>query len=69
MTRCSLPATNQSPTARQAGKDTVDNGMPDGDFSGRRVLLVGTGGIGGAIADRLAADGARLFGTYPADGP
>lgn len=64
MTRCSLPAQNQSPAARQAGKDTVDNGKPDRDFSGRRVLLVGTGGIGGAIADRLAADGARLFGTY-----
>lgn len=42
----------------------MDNGKPDGDFSGRRVLLVGTGGIGGAIADRLAADGQRLFGTY-----
>lgn len=38
--------------------------MAGGDFSGRRVLLVGTGGIGGAIADRLAARGARLFGTY-----
>lgn len=35
-----------------------------GSFSGRKVLLVGTGGIGAAIAQRLAGAGARIFGTH-----
>lgn len=30
----------------------------------RTALIVGIGGIGGAIAERLAADGYRIFGTY-----
>lgn len=38
-----------------------------GSFDGRRVLLVGTGGIGAAVAERLAAEGARVFGTYRSD--
>ncbi|MDQ4491352.1 SDR family oxidoreductase [Sinomonas sp. ASV486] len=38
-----------------------------GTFSGRRVLLVGTGGIGAAVALRLAAEGSRVFGTYRSD--
>lgn len=33
-------------------------------FAGRRALLVGTGDIGGAVAGRLAAGGAKVFGTY-----
>lgn len=36
-------------------------------FADRRVLLVGTGGIGAAIAARLAGEGARIFGTYRRD--
>ncbi|GAB3268791.1 SDR family NAD(P)-dependent oxidoreductase [Sinomonas notoginsengisoli] len=38
-----------------------------GTFEGRRVLLVGTGGIGAAVAGRLAGEGARVFGTYRSD--
>lgn len=38
-----------------------------GSSAGRRVLLVGTGGIGAAVAARLAAEGARIFGTYRSD--
>lgn len=34
------------------------------EWSGRRVLLAGLGGIGGAVAHRLASCGARIFGTY-----
>lgn len=34
------------------------------EWSGRRVLLAGLGGIGGAVAHRLASRGARIFGTY-----
>ncbi|GGC99708.1 acetoacetyl-CoA reductase [Tersicoccus solisilvae] len=37
---------------------------PGGAFAGRRVLLVGVGGIGTAVAERLAAAGARLVGTH-----
>lgn len=32
--------------------------------SSQRVLLVGTGGIGSAVAKRLAADGRKIFATY-----
>lgn len=39
-----------------------------GAFTGRRVLLVGTGGIGSAIAERLAGVGARIFGTHHGNG-
>ncbi|GAA1365325.1 hypothetical protein GCM10009596_29130 [Arthrobacter rhombi] len=38
-----------------------------GAFAGRRVLLVGTGGIGAAVAQRLAAGGARIHGTHHGD--
>lgn len=34
------------------------------ELSDRRVLLVGIGGIGGAVARRLAGRGARVFGIY-----
>ena len=40
------------------------NASDSGAFSGRKVLLVGTGGIGAAIAHRLAGAGATIFGTY-----
>lgn len=30
----------------------------------KRVLLIGTGGIGAAVAERLAADGRKIFATY-----
>lgn len=36
-------------------------------MAGRRVLLVGSGAIGTAVAQRLAADGAELVGTYHQD--
>jgi 2-hydroxycyclohexanecarboxyl-CoA dehydrogenase len=38
--------------------------MTAGDFARRRVLLVGAGGIGGAVAELFAGRGARIFGTY-----
>ncbi len=50
------------------GHGMQQGGMPESnDFAGRRVLLVGTGGIGGAVADVLAGRGARLFGTHYAN--
>jgi 2-hydroxycyclohexanecarboxyl-CoA dehydrogenase len=47
-----------------SGPLSPNRGATDGDFAGRRVLLVGTGEIGGATADRLASGGARVFGTF-----
>lgn len=34
------------------------------EWSGRRVLLAGLGGIGHAVAHRLASRGAQIFGTH-----
>lgn len=34
------------------------------ELEGRRVLVVGVGGIGAAVARRLAGRGATVFGTY-----
>lgn len=36
----------------------------DQEWAGRRVLLAGLGGIGHAVAHRLASRGARIFGTH-----
>lgn len=35
-----------------------------GPLAGRRVVVVGVGGLGGAVARLLADDGAAIFGTY-----
>lgn len=40
----------------------------NGEYTGRKVLLVGTGAIGTAIAERLAGAGARIFGTFHENG-
>lgn len=40
----------------------------NGEYAGRKVLLVGIGGIGAAIAERLAGAGARIFGTFLGNG-
>lgn len=43
----------------------VDTGAdPQVALTGRRVLLVGTGGIGAAVAHRLGSRGAGIFGTH-----
>lgn len=45
--------------------------VTDESFSSRRVLVIGVGGIGQAVADRLASSGAQVFGTFhhnPASG-
>lgn len=39
------------------------NRRPGREWSGRRVLLAGRGGIGHAATHRLASRGARNFGT------
>lgn len=39
-------------------------GPETGRMAGRRVVVVGVGGLGGAVARMLADDGARVFGTY-----
>lgn len=46
--------------------DQIDQRVPQvgTELEGRRVLLVGIGGIGAAVAHRLAGRGATVFGTY-----
>ncbi|HKO14616.1 MAG TPA: D-2-hydroxyacid dehydrogenase [Gemmatimonadaceae bacterium] len=41
----------------------VDEGSPLGEISGRRVLVIGAGGIGSEAAERLTALGARCVGV------
>lgn len=42
----------------------MTTGPVETDLAGRRVLLVGVGGIGAAVAERLASRGAQVFGTF-----
>lgn len=48
-------------------RETSDSPQRDGSAHGRIAVIVGIGGIGGAIAERLAASGAKIYGTYFSD--
>lgn len=43
---------------------TTQTGSSDGDFRGRRVVVIGGGGIGGQVCRDMAAAGARIYFTY-----
>jgi leucine dehydrogenase len=49
-----------SPYTAHGVEVAIRASLPGGDVNGRHIAIVGLGHVGGALAERLAADGARL---------